>query len=386
MTPAARASAAIEILDRIQAVAPAEAVLTTWARGNRYAGSGDRAAIRDLVYDVLRRRSSCAIRGGGTTGRALLIGHCRAQGIDLNSIFTGERFAPAPLTGPEAAGGAMPSGADALDVPAWLAPDLMHSLGADYAPVMAAQQMRAPVFLRVNLRKASTDDAIAALAREGIVAQPHPLVKTSLEVTENARKIQNSTAYGSGLVELQDASSQAAIASLPLRDGMRVLDYCAGGGGKVLAMAALAEGRYFAHDIDAGRMRDLPARAARAGAKVTILPPGTASGRYDLVLVDAPCSGSGTWRRTPDAKWRLTRDRLNELIGVQREILEQAAALLAPGGVLAYMTCSLLKAENIAQVEWVAQRFSCTLRHAARFLPPDGGDGFFVACLDAPAP
>lgn len=386
MTPAARASAAIEILDRIQAGAPAEAVLTTWARGNRYAGSGDRAAIRDLVYDVLRRRSSCAIRGGGTTGRALLIGHCRAQGIDLNSIFTGERFAPAPLTGSEAAGGAMPSGADALDVPAWLAPDLMHSLGVDYAPVMAAQQMRAPVFLRVNLRKASTDEAIAALAREGIVAQPHPLVKTALEVTENARKIQNSSAYGSGLVELQDAASQAAIASLPLRDGMRVLDYCAGGGGKVLAMAALAEGRYFAHDIDAGRMRDLPARAARAGAKITILPPGTASGRFDLVLVDAPCSGSGTWRRTPDAKWRLTRDRLNELIGMQREILEQAAALLAPGGVLAYMTCSLLEVENIAQVEWVAQRFSCTLRHAARFLPPDGGDGFFVACLDAPAP
>jgi 16S rRNA (cytosine967-C5)-methyltransferase len=151
-------------------------------------------------------------------------------------------------------------------------------------------------------------------------------------------------------------------------------------------MAALAEGRYFAHDIDAGRMRDLPARAARAGAKVTILPPGTASGRFDLVLVDAPCSGSGTWRRTPDAKWRLTRDRLNELIGMQREILEQATGLLAPGGVLAYMTCSLLEAENIAQVEWVAQRFSCTLRHAARFLPPDGGDGFFVACLDAPVP
>lgn len=384
MTPAARTAAAIEILDRCLAGQPAEAVLTTWARGNRFAGSGDRAAIRDLVFDALRCRDSFSAWGGAATGRGLMLGRCRAQGIDPDTVFTGERFAPPALDAAERGAGAPPSGLAALDCPAWLAPQLQDSLGADFAPVMAAQQARAPVFLRVNLHKATPEAARQSLARDGIVAVPHPLAKTVLEVTENARKIQNSEAYGSGLAELQDAASQAMIEALPLRPGQRILDYCAGGGGKVLAMAARCPGRHFAHDIDAGRMRDLPARAARAGTPVTVLPPGRVDGRFDLVLADAPCSGSGTWRRSPDAKWRLTPDRLRDLLKIQSEILDKASQFVAPGGWLAYMTCSVLRAENDAQAEAFAQRHHWPLSRRERLTPVQGGDGFFLALFQAP--
>lgn len=381
MTPVARASAAIEILDRILAGAPAEAVLTTWARGNRYAGSGDRAAIRDLVFDVLRCRASCAALGGAVTGRGLLIGHYRAQGTDLSTIFNSDRFAPGPLDPLEAASGSDPDGYDRLDVPHWIGPQLETSLGPQFAEIMAAQQRRAPVFLRVNARKATPAEAIRVLSGDGISARPCPLAKTALEVTDNARKIQNSNAYLTGAVELQDASSQAAIEALPLRPGMRVLDYCTGGGGKVLAMAGLVEGAFFAHDIDAGRMRDLPLRAARAGVEVTVFPPGEVRGEFDLVLVDAPCSGSGTWRRTPDAKWRLTAEFLTNLIETQAGILQAAARHVAPGGVLAYMTCSLLDEENIQQVERFAARSGWNVMDRVTLTPLSGGDGFFAAWL-----
>lgn len=381
MTPSARVSAVIDILDRVLAGAPAEAVLTTWARGNRYAGSGDRAAIRDLVYDVLRCRASCAARGGANTGRGLVIGHFRAQDVDLSTLFNLDRFAPAPLDAEEEGAGSDPVGYDLLDVPHWIAPHLEASLGADFADIMDAQRRRAPVFLRANLRKTTPAEAIRALSRDGISARPHPLATTALEVTENARKIQTSEAYQTGLVELQDASSQAAIEALPLHTGMRVLDYCAGGGGKVLAMAAQADGAFFAHDIDAGRMRDLPRRAERAGAAISVLPPGQVNGMFDLVLVDAPCSGSGTWRRTPDAKWRLGPEMLDSLIRTQRAILQQAAGHVTPGGVLAYMTCSLLDAENIAQVEEFLKQPGWTLLGQKRLTPQTDGDGFFVAWL-----
>lgn len=379
MTPAARADAAIKILDRILAGQPAEPALITWARGNRFAGSGDRAAIRDLVFDALRCRESFAALGGARTGRGLILGKCRAQGIDPDTLFTGSRHAPAPLSQDERHAGAPAQGYAAVDCPDWLGPQLEDSLGADFAPVMMAQQTRAPVFLRVNPRRASLAQAQAALAREGIAAQPHPLAKTALEVTVNARKIQKSEAFQAGMVELQDAASQAVVDALPRHPGMRVLDYCAGGGGKTLALAAQLDGQFSAHDIDPGRMRDLPARAARAGVRVTILPPEGVHGRFDLVLVDAPCSGSGTWRRTPDAKWRLTPARLAELIDLQAAILDKAAAHVAPGGTLAYMTCSLLRAENEDQAGAFAARSHWSPGAQRRLTPPDGGDGFYMA-------
>ena len=388
MTPAARIQAAIEILDLALGGQAAEAVLTNWARNNRFAGSSDRAAIRDLVYDALRRLRSYAVYGAG--GRGLMIASCVAHGVDPASRFTGERHAPRALDASELALIALrpeAAGAAALDCPDWLEAPLCAALGADFAAVMRALQARAPVFLRVNSARVSVAEAAAALAAEGILTEGSPLTAQALRVVEGERKIGQSLAYTQGLVELQDAASQSVIEGIAADKPLRVLDYCAGGGGKSLALAARlgAMAQIEAHDIDAGRMRDLPVRAARAGAQIRVLPPLGAQGRYDLVLVDAPCSGSGTWRRTPEAKWRLTPARLAELCTLQAEILDKAAALTGAGGRLVYMTCSLLLAENSEQISAFLTRNPAWRCEVSRNLTPlDGGDGFFCATLIAP--
>lgn len=382
MTPAARLSAAIGILDRVLAGAPAEQALTNWGRASRFAGSGDRHAVRDLVFDAIRCRRSFAALGGAETGRGLILGGLRAAGVSPDGLFTGEGHAPAPVTVAEQP--QAPAELAALDCPDWLAPALQRSLGADFAAVMQALRHRAPVFLRVNTARLSRDEAMARLAAEGIGTRPHPLAQTALEVTENARKIQNAPSYLEGLVELQDAASQAVVAALPLRAGQRVLDYCAGGGGKTLAMAARADLRLSAHDAAPQRMADLPARAARAGVRVTLLAGADVSRHapYDLVLADVPCSGSGSWRRAPEAKWALTPARLHELCTLQACILDTIAPLVAPGGHLAYATCSLLEPENQVQIAAFRRRHTGWNQVAERrFTPLDGGDGFYLAVL-----
>ncbi|WP_415182959.1 RsmB/NOP family class I SAM-dependent RNA methyltransferase [Phaeovulum sp.] len=384
MTPAARIAAACEILDRVLAGASAEATLTNWARGNRFAGSGDRAAIRDLVFDALRCKRSYAVSGGGLSGRGLMLGHCRAQGIDPSEIFTSDRFAPMALTVAEAAaysGAPQPHGNDALDCPDWLAPLLQDSLGADFAPVMLAGRQRAPVFLRVNLARTTRPAAIAALAAEGIRAQSHSLASSALVVLKNYRKIHLTQVYADGLVELQDVASQAMIEGLALSPKARILDYCAGGGGKALALAMRVDQEIVAHDAAPERMRDIPARAARAGVRIRRLARDEISGQFDLVLVDAPCSGSGTWRRTPEAKWRLTPARLEELQKIQCDILVSAAPLVKPGGVLVYMTCSFLRAENEAQTDDFAATNGWIKTAERRLTPLDGGDGFYCCTM-----
>lgn len=385
MTPGARIAAAIEILDAVLDRAAAEKVLTGWARASRFAGSGDRAAIRDLVYDALRCLRSHAWIGGAETGRGLMIGALHAAGADPAEFFNGQGHAPAPLLAEETGRPLAEAPAPVqLDLPDWLMPRFQAALGAQAEPVAQALRRRAPVFLRVNIARTTREDAVAALAGDGIGTAPHPLSPTALEVTENPRRVQNSACYRDGLVELQDAASQAVCDALEVRAGMRVLDYCAGGGGKALALAAQGA-RVTAHDAEPRRMRDLPARATRAGTQIarietadlTEVPP------FDLVLCDAPCSGSGSWRRAPEAKWRLTPARLEELVQIQADILDRAASLVAPGGVLAYVTCSLLTEENGAQT----RAFVARTGHDWRILcersltPLDGGDGFYIARL-----
>ncbi len=387
MTPAARIAAAIGLLDQVLAGSAAEQVLTVWARGHRYAGSGDRAAIRDHVFDALRCLRSYAALGGAETGRGLMLGAIRASGGAPEALFTGEGYAPSVLTEDEKAhlANALQMDANvALDCPEWLAPRLQASLGADFPAVMGRLRSRAPVFLRANLARGTRAAALQALAAEGIVARLHPLASSALEVTENARKIQTGESYRSGLVEVQDAASQAIVEALPLAPGQRVLDYCAGGGGKVLAMAARAAILAFAHDADPGRMRDLPPRAARAGTSVTLLatPDLAGAGPFDLVLTDVPCSGSGSWRRAPEAKWRLTAARLAELTAIQASILRAASAVVAPGGWLCYATCSLLDEENAAQAAaFCAQTPGWQIETERRLTPLDGGDGFYLAVM-----
>ncbi|MDD7971793.1 RsmB/NOP family class I SAM-dependent RNA methyltransferase [Roseinatronobacter alkalisoli] len=380
MTPAARLQAAIDILEHILNGAAAEQALTTWARGNRFAGSGDRAAIRDHVFDCLRCKRSFAHVGGAETGRGLVLGLLRARGMDPETVFTGQGYAPSPLLPDESlpAVSPMPDNV-ALDCPDWIAPDLQVSLDDQFRPVLQALQHRAPVFLRVNLARGTRATAAARLAQEGIGTRPHPLAETALEVTENARRVRQSSAFMDGLVELQDAASQAVIQALPIPDGADVLDYCAGGGGKALALAARGA-QVTAHDADPARMKDIPARAGRAG--VTIDMTHAPQGRFDLVVLDVPCSGSGSWRRAPAGKWTMNRAMLNSLLQVQADILDKAPDHLRPGGVLGYMTCSLLMSENTQQItRFLDREPAFRLVSQQQFTPLDGGDGFFLAVL-----
>ncbi|MEM8732503.1 MAG: RsmB/NOP family class I SAM-dependent RNA methyltransferase, partial [Pseudomonadota bacterium] len=230
MTPAARVQAAIEILDQIAAGAASEQALTRWARGARYAGSKDRAAVRDHVFDVVRCRRSYGARGGGSDGRALMIGALRAHQTPLDALFSGAPHAPAPLTDAEQARGDAPDGAAAMDLPDWLWPEFQTSLGAQAKSAARALQTRAGVHLRVNLARTTCAEAIAALATDGIEAHPHPAAETALAVTEGARKVRQAHAYSDGRVELQDAASQALALAIPVQAEDRFLDYCAGGG------------------------------------------------------------------------------------------------------------------------------------------------------------
>ncbi len=378
MTPAARVAAAIEILDRVLAGDPAEPTLIRWARSSRFAGSGDRAAVRDLVYDTLRRLRSRAALGGGMTGRALMLGMCREAGLDAETVFSGEGHAPTPLDAAERGAGQPPAGAELLDLPDWLLPRWRDSLGEHADEIALMMRERAPVWLRVNLARTEPAAVGAMLAEAGIATLPSADLPSALVVTDGVRKLASSLPYQQGLVELQDLSAQMACAALPITGS--VLDYCAGGGGKALAMAALGAGAITAHDIDPARMSDLPDRAARAGAKIELAEPGALSGTFELVIADVPCSGSGTWRRTPDQKWRLTEERLASLVTLQASIVDKAASFVGRGGYLAYMTCSVISDENEDQVgAFLARSPAFQMVTSRHFTPLEASDGFYMA-------
>ncbi|MEM6760884.1 MAG: RsmB/NOP family class I SAM-dependent RNA methyltransferase [Pseudomonadota bacterium] len=378
MTPGARVAAAIEILDQIAEGIPAEQAVTRWARASRFAGSGDRAAVRDHVFDSLRHWGSDAARGGAETGRARLIGRCRATGVDPAALFHGQGHAPAPLTEIEQRAGRQPApGGEACDLPDWMVPEFKASLGDAWMTTAQALQDRAPVTLRVNLARGNVADARAALASDGIEVRDNARADTALTVTAGARRLRQSAALRDGLIELQDASSQAAVAQIT--GAGRALDFCAGGGGKALALAARGW-QVTASDADPARMQDLPARAKRGGHRIAVTEAPT--GTYDAVLCDAPCSGSGTWRRTPEAKWRLTQARLSELVELQTSILAHARAYVAEGGALYYATCSVLAPENTAVVtHFCAVHTDWRIDETWSWPVDVDGDGFFFARL-----
>jgi 16S rRNA (cytosine967-C5)-methyltransferase len=317
-----------------------------------------------------------------------MLGSLTLDGLDreaLAQLFSGARNAPAPLTGAETARLGRPlDGAPRpvrLDFPDWLAPQFAPI--ADAALELARR--RAPLFLRVNLLRGDPAAAIGALAADRIVAEPGPLSPTCLEVISGAHAVTRSGAYRDGLVEIQDAASQAAADYARARPGEVVLDTCAGAGGKTLALAAAmaGQGELHAHDTAPRRLAQLGERASRAGVEVTLHEPGRTdalAGRCDLVLVDAPCSGSGAWRRNPDAKWRLTADQLAAYVRTQDAILGQAAAAVRPGGRLVYVTCSMLGVENADRAAgFLATQADFRAGRAPLVLSPlDGGDGFFA--------
>jgi 16S rRNA (cytosine967-C5)-methyltransferase len=383
MTPGARVAAAITVLDEIIQGAAAEQALTAWARGSRFAGSKDRAAVRDHVYDVLRARRSL----GDGSGRSLMQRLAVREEWSLDALFCGEGHAPTTLTASETDALAQPldlSGAARCDLPDWLWPTWQDSLGDQAEAAALAQQGRADVFLRVNTRKGTAQDAMAVLDAAGVKTAAHASVPGCLRVTENPRRVKLSAAYLDGLVELQDASSQYAVQKVPVPAKARVLDYCAGGGGKALAFADLHDATVFAHDIAPHRMRDLPARMVRSGVDIGMIATRdlVQQAKFDVVFCDAPCSGSGTWRRTPDAKWRLSADGLASLMQSQDEVLKSAASLVSEGGILVYATCSVIREENMGAIErFLKEDPNWKIEEQLQLLPNSDGDGFYLGIL-----
>jgi 16S rRNA (cytosine967-C5)-methyltransferase len=379
MRLAGRISAAIEVLEEtLNRHRPAGMVLADWAKSHRFAGSGDRSAIGTLVYDVLRRRASLAWRMGGEAPRALVIGavhHLWGLSIaEVESLCDGSAHAPAPLTDAEKAGlartleGAPPWAA--ADIPEWLYPAFAQNFAAD--PVAEGQALaeRAPIDLRVNTLRADRLRVLAALARYhpeptryspwGVrIAPPGPQQKNPHVEAEGA--------HGKGWFEVQDEASQIAVLLAGIGPRQQVIDLCAGSGGKTLAMAGLMQntGQIYAYDSEKMRLRPIFERLKRAGARnVQVMnagdeaPLAALAGRLDVVFVDAPCSGSGVWRRRPDAKWRLTPEALLARIAEQHAVLMLAAPLVKPGGTLVYATCSVLAEENQKQTAWFLENVS----------------------------
>ena len=368
MIPAARAAAAIEVLADIETRhRPAADAMKDWGLAHRFAGSGDRAAISALVYDVLRKKSSSAWIMGEAGPRAEVLGALRqTQDLDADAIavlFSGEGHAPAKLTEAERErlAAADLSGAPPHvigDFPEWLAPQLEASFGGAAAEEGRALAERAPVDLRVNLLKTNRDKALRALAH--LKPEPTPLSPVGLRIAMRpdgrGPPLASDPAYVKGLVELQDEGSQLAALLAEAKPGMQVLDLCAGAGGKTLALAAAMgnQGQIYAADPDAHRLAPIFARLARSGARNVQVraPKGKAdvladlNGRCDLVLIDAPCTGSGAWRRNPDAKWRIRPGALEQRIKDQDETLESALRFVKQGGRIVYVTCSVLRAEN----------------------------------------
>ena len=374
MRLAGRLSAAIDILDDIlNRHRPAALALGDWGRAHRFAGSGDRSAIGTLVYDALRKRASLAWTMGGETPRALALGTLRfvwkLTADEIAALCDGSQHAPAPPGAAEmsALGGAgregeMPGWA-AADVPEWLFPSLAATFGAAVTAEGGALAERAPIDLRVNTLKADRRRVLKALEKYHPV--PAPFSPAGVRIAapgpqEKNPNVEAEAAHGRGWYEVQDEASQIAVYLSGAGPRLQVLDLCAGSGGKTLGMAALMQntGQIHAYDADKTRLRPIFERLKRAGARnVQVLPAGEVQaldalgGRMDVVFADAPCSGSGVWRRRPDAKWRLNAAALAERVEEQRAVLALAAPLVRPGGRLIYATCSVIAAENREQTD-----------------------------------
>lgn len=371
MTPSARLSAAIEVLADIDARRrPATDVLKDWGISHRFAGSGDRAAIAGLVYDALRRKSSSAALMGESAPRAVLLGMLRRERkletTAIAALCSGARFAPAPLTQAETTAlerdslGGAPAYVEG-DYPDWLDPHLSRVFGDERAEEGTALSSRAPLDLRVNLLAGTRDEVLPKLGHlEATPTRWSPIgVRVRLPPDAKSPAIHAEPVFLKGQVEIQDEGSQLAVLLADAKPGEQVVDLCAGAGGKTLALAAAMEnhGQIYATDIDKRRLAPIHERIARAGAhNIQVRTPRSAhggtdvladlAGRADLVMIDAPCTGTGAWRRNPDAKWRIRPGALAERIKQQDDVLERAAALVKPGGRIAYVTCSVLAEEN----------------------------------------
>ena len=370
-----RLAAAIEVLtDVLERRTPTTLALRDWGKANRYAGSKDRSAIGNIVYDGLRGRSLIGWMMDDESPRALALGVLHFQwGVAVAELAAaaGDKFGPGPLTEAERDKLARPVPMDTApphvraDVPEWIWPAFENNFADDAVAEGAGLAERPPLDVRVNTLKSDRDSAMDKLNEYKPVVPPTSPVALRFPAPQGAGRlpnIQSDVAYLTGEVEIQDEGSQIVSLLIDAKPGEQVLDYCAGGGGKTLAMAATMRnaGTIHAYDIDKRRLAPLVARAQRAGATCVeihmpakgVRPDSLAAleGRMDRVVIDAPCTGTGTWRRKPDAKWRLTPEALERRNAEQRQVLDEASVYVRPGGFLFYITCSVIAEENEAQV------------------------------------
>jgi 16S rRNA (cytosine967-C5)-methyltransferase len=419
MRDGGRISAAIEVLGEMEARhKPAHLALKAWGDGARYAGAKDRAFVSGLVLDVLRRRRSLAWMMDADTDRGRALGALRfgwGWTAERLGAAAEEQHGPGALTAEEQARLAAPRSLDDApapvwgDYPDWMDASLERALGESRALELQALAARAPVDLRINALKSDGEHVLKALAPFGAEAlgfPPEAVRVAAPAASERAAPVEAAPAFERGWFEVQDAGSQIAALAAGEIGGRQVLDFCAGGGGKTLALAAAMRntGQLYAYDADARRLTDTVRRAQRAGVRnLQVRSPidpkalEGLDGRMDLVFVDAPCTGSGTWRRHPDAKWRLTEAQLQRRMAEQDAVLTGAAAFVKPGGRLVYVTCSLLAEENEDRVAAFMASHSdfatepVAIEGAERWRTPDGflrltprsagTDAFFVAGL-----
>ncbi len=437
MRDGGRLAAAIDVLEDIETRhKPAKLALKSWGEASRFAGSKDRAWVSGLVLDALRRKRSLGWRMGEDSARAVALGALRFAWkwpVDRIAEAAGEEpHGPGALTEAEQTALSADRGLDeaspavAGDYPDGLDASLARVFGDERGEEGAALSARAPVDLRINTLKTDPERGLKALAP--LHAQAGGVLATAARIpapepSERAGAVETIPAFSKGWFEVQDLGSQIAASAAGDIKGMQVLDLCAGGGGKTLAMAAAMAntGQIFAYDADARRLADTIRRGQRAGVRnlqirspVEKDPLRGLAARMDLTFVDAPCTGSDTWRRQPDAKWRLTPQQLERRMAEQDGVLDQAATFAKPGGRLVYVTCSLLAEENEDRLEAFLARNAAFVRRdaleaiaasglatadglsqlaafrtadgALRLTPRRAGtDGFFVAVLERAA-
>lgn len=414
MKQGARAAAAIDIVDTILTrYQPVPVALADWGKANRYAGSGDRNVIGHMVYDALRHRSSSAWMLGSESARALVLGAMRQEGTaasEIAGMCTGNEFTPAPLSDDERTrleAASLQGAPDAVagNYPEWLEPAFRRTFGDRAIAEGQALSRRAPADLRVNTMRSTRDKVLAELAQFGAIPTPMSPLGVRIPIPTGYGRIPNlmvEPLFQDGGFEIQDEGSQIAAALTGARAGMQVLDLCAGGGGKTLAMAAAMQkkGQIFAYDSDRARLSPMFDRLKRAGARnVQMLRGGDVSAldalgaNMDLVVADSPCTGTGTWRRRPDAKWRLKPAALEARVEDQKRVLERASRHVKPGGRLVYITCSILPEENTDQItgflvsnaEFVVEPYGDLWRASIGTPPPRSADGREDTLLLTPA-
>ncbi len=393
----AQANAAISILDEFLDGQNLNIIFSNWTKNNRYAGSSDRESIRNMVFDILRVKKTFTSvlekEKQPINGRALVFLYSVFYGLNLNEIFTGQKYGPVKLTDFEKEFSNLSNENineyfGIIDnIPDFLTAQFKRSLGRNYRNAMRLLERRAPISIRVNPLKSDVSSILECLSSEGMKGKKSKTVRYGINITGNPRRLTQIQAFKDGCFEVQDLHSQKTIEDLPVNEHTKVLDYCAGAGGKILSIACSlnGNGKFYIHDIDKRKLKEADLRAKRAGVKFKRLDIENLQKyccSFDSVIADVPCSGSGAWRRNPQQKWRITPESFNEILIRQTIILNEVKDLIKKNGYIFYITCSVLKIEN----EEVIYKFLSDNKHFRLLNKKDvtidnHGDGFFCAVL-----